>query len=150
MPTHPYEARFPERFPYVEADGARLGQVLLNLLENAAKYAPAGTPIVVEGRVDGDTAVALSVRDQGPGLTPAQAARVFDKFYRVDSGLTRATEGTGLGLTLCRAVVEAHGGRISVETTPGRGCTFTVTLPVAVVAPSVARTDRPAVAVAER
>ena len=150
LPAHPYEARFPERFPYVEADGARLGQVLLNLLENAAKYAPAGTPIVVEGRVDGDTAVELSVRDQGPGLTPAQAARVFDKFYRVDSGLTRATEGTGLGLTLCRAVVEAHGGRISVETTPGRGCTFTVTLPVAAVVPSVARTDRPAVAVAER
>ena len=95
LPAHPYEARFP----YVEADGTRLGQVLLNLLENAAKYAPAGTPIVVEGRADGDT-VAIEVRDRGPGLTPAQAARVFDKFYRVDSGLTRAIEGTGLGVRM--------------------------------------------------
>jgi len=149
LPAHPYETRFPERFPYVEADGARLGQVLLNLLENAAKYAPAGTPIVVEGRVDEDT-VAISVRDRGPGLTPEQAARVFDKFYRVDSGLTRATEGTGLGLTLCRAVVEAHGGRIDVNTAPGRGCTFTVTLPVAAVAQPVVIADRPVVAAAER
>ncbi len=129
LPAHPYEVCFPERFPYVEADGARLGQVLLNLLENAAKYAPAGTPIVVEGRVDGETVV-ISVRDQGPGLTPAQAARVFDKFYRVDAGLTRVTEGTGLGLTLCRAVVDAHGGHIDVKATPDHGCTFTVTLPI--------------------
>jgi len=129
LPLHPYEVRFPARFPYVEADGARLSQVLLNLLENAAKYAPVGTPIVVEGRAEGDM-VTIGVRDQGPGLTPAQAARVFDKFYRVDSGLTRATEGTGLGLTLCRAVMEAHGGHIAVDTTPGRGSTFTVTLPV--------------------
>ncbi len=129
LPAHPYEARFPDRFPYVEADGGRLGQVLLNLLENAAKYAPADTPIVVEGRADADT-VLVSVRDRGPGLTPEQATRVFDKFYRVDSGLTRATEGTGLGLALCRAVVEAHGGHIDVATMPGQGCTFTVTLPV--------------------
>ena len=142
LPPHPYEVRFPDRFPYVEADGVRLGQVLLNLLENAAKYAPAGTPIVVEGRAEGD-AVAIGVRDEGPGLTPAQAARVFDKFYRVDAGLTRATEGTGLGLTLCRAVVEAHGGRIAVETTPGRGCTFTVTLPVGAADPSIGAVDEP-------
>jgi two-component system OmpR family sensor kinase len=75
---------------------------------------------------------------------------VFDKFYRVDSGLTRATEGTGLGLTLCRAVVEAHGGRIDVNTAPGRGCTFTVTLPIAPVAQFVVIADRPVVAAAER
>ncbi len=147
LPPHPYEARFPEPFPYVEADGARLGQVLLNLLENAAKYAPAGTPIVVAGRAGGET-VAIEVRDSGPGLTPAQAARVFDKFYRVDSGLTRATEGTGLGLALCRAVVEAHGGRIAVDTLLGRGCAFTVTLPIA-AADGSAVSDRPA-APAER
>jgi signal transduction histidine kinase len=109
---------------------------VLNLLENAAKYAPAGTSIVVEGRVDG-TMVAVSVRDEGPGLTAEQAARVFDKFYRVDSGLTRTTEGTGLGLAICRGVVEAHGGRIAVETTAGHGCTFTVRLPALATAPRV-------------
>lgn len=129
LPAHAYELRFPARFPYVEGDSARIAQVLLNLLENAAKYAPPGTPIVVEGRAEG-ALVAISVRDHGPGLTATQAARVFDKFYRVDSGLTRATEGTGLGLALCRGVVEAHGGHISVEATPGQGCTFTFTLPV--------------------
>ncbi len=149
LPAHPYEMRFPARFPYVEADGARLGQVLLNLLENAAKYAPAGTPIVVEGRADGDT-VEISVRDRGPGLTPAQAARVFDKFYRVDSGLTRATEGTGLGLALCHAVVEAHGGHIAVDATPGEGCTFTVTLPIAAADRSTGAAERMVGAAAER
>jgi len=145
LPAHPYETRFP----YVEADGARLGQVLLNLLENAAKYAPAGTPIVVEGRADGDT-VEISVRDRGPGLTPTQAARVFDKFYRVDSGLTRATEGTGLGLALCHAVVEAHGGHIAVDATPGEGCTFTVTLPIAAADRSTGAAERMVGAAAER
>jgi signal transduction histidine kinase len=128
LPAHPYHTRFPSRFPFVDGDGARIMQVLLNLLENAAKYSPAGTPIVVEGREQGDS-VAISVRDMGPGLTADQAAHVFDKFYRVDASLTRETEGTGLGLAICRGVVEAHGGRISVEATPGRGCTFTVTLP---------------------
>ena len=134
--------RFPERFPYVEGDAARITQVLLNLLENAAKYAPAGSPIVIEGRageVAEGTMVAISVRDRGPGLSPEQAAHVFDKFYRVDSGLTRATEGTGLGLAICRGVVEAHGGQIAVETTSGQGCTFSVTLPA--IAPSAALAD---------
>jgi len=132
LPSHPYDLRFPARFPFVDGDSVRITQVLLNLLENAAKYAPAGTPIVVEGRTDGGM-VLVSVRDSGPGLTPEQAARVFDKFYRVDAGLTRETEGTGLGLAICRGVVEAHGGRIIVDSTPGQGCTFTVILPAIVV-----------------
>lgn len=127
LPPHPYVLDFPERFPYIEGDQARLTQLLLNLLENAAKYSPPGAAINVEGRVE-DAFVVVNVIDQGPGLTPEQAARVFDKFYRVDSGLTRATEGTGLGLALCRGVVEAHGGKISVSSTPGKGCTFSVRL----------------------
>jgi signal transduction histidine kinase len=127
LPPHPYEMQFPDRFPYIEGDQVRVTQLLLNLLENAAKYAPAGTPILIEGRVDGDTVV-ISVTDHGPGLSSEQAEHIFDKFYRVDSGLTRATEGTGLGLALCRGVVEAHGGEISVHSRPGEGCTFTVRL----------------------
>ena len=120
LPPHPYDLRFPARFPAVDGDSARIAQVLLNLLENAAKYAPAGTPIVIEGRAEGDV-VTISVRDRGAGLTAEQAAHVFDKFYRVDAGLTRGTEGTGLGLAICRGVVEAHGGRIAVDATPRPG-----------------------------
>lgn len=141
LPEHPYELWFPTGFPYVEGDSARITQVLLNLLENAAKYAPPGTPIEIAGSLDG-AMVAISVHDGGPGLTPAQAARVFDRFYRVDSGLTRATEGTGLGLAICRGIVEAHGGHMRVQSRPGQGCTFTFTLPTiaggVVLAPTIA------------
>jgi two-component system OmpR family sensor kinase len=112
----------------VEGDFVRIHQLLLNLLENAAKYSPQGTPITVVGAIEEDS-VAVSVIDRGPGLTPEQAGHVFQKFYRVDSGLTRATEGTGLGLALCRGVVEAHGGEITVASRPGEGCTFTFQLP---------------------
>jgi signal transduction histidine kinase len=128
FPAHVYELDFPEPFPSVEGDHARMTQLLLNLVENAAKYSPEGTPITIEGRADAGW-VFLSVTDQGPGLTPEQARRVFEKFYRVDSGPTRATEGTGLGLALCRGVVEAHGGEIRVTSRPGAGCIFTVRLP---------------------
>lgn len=126
--AHTYDIGFPEQFPYVEADHTRVTQLLLNLLENAAKYSPEGTSIGIEGRVEED-AVAVDVLDHGTGLTPEQAAHVFDKFYRVDSGLTRVTEGTGLGLAICRGVMEAHGGEITVSSIPGEGCRFTFRLP---------------------
>jgi signal transduction histidine kinase len=143
LPPHVYEVRFPERFPYVSADGARIAQVLLNLLENAAKYAPPDTLIVIEGHATGDR-VQISVRDQGPGLTPEQAQRVFDPFYRADSGLTRATEGSGLGLAICHGIVEAHGGQIAASATPGSGCVFTVSLPALVEAqPAPLATPQP-------
>lgn len=128
LPSHPYDIRFPDRFPFIDADPERIKQLLLNLLENAAKYSPPRTSIVIEGRVDGDS-VAVSVIDQGPGLNPEQTSHVFDKFFRVDSGLTRANEGTGLGLAICRGVVEAHGGTIEVTSRPGHGSTFTFRLP---------------------
>ena len=131
LPSHPIEVHFPPRFPAVDGDSARIQQVLLNLIENACKYAPPHTPVVVDGRAEG-AAVLISIRDHGPGLTQDQVSRVFDKFYRVDAGLTRETEGTGLGLALCRGVVEAHGGKITVESTPGNGCTFIVSLPAIV------------------
>jgi signal transduction histidine kinase len=103
-------------------------QLLLNLLENAAKYSPVDTTITIRGQVE-DGTVAVSVIDLGPGLTREQSARVFEKFYRVDSGPTQAVDGSGLGLALCKGVAEAHGGRITVDSHPGRGCVFTVYLP---------------------
>jgi signal transduction histidine kinase len=134
LKSHTYDVSFPDDFPYVEADQQRLNQVLVNLLENAAKYSAPGTPIVVEGRIE-SRAVAVRVVDRGVGLTPEQATHVFDKFYRVDSGLTRATEGTGLGLALSYGVIEAHNGTMTVDSTPGVGSVFTFTLPLTSILP---------------
>lgn len=142
LPSHPYEVRFPDRFPFVDADVERIKQLLLNLLENAAKYSPPRTPILVEGRVEGGS-VGVSVVDHGWGLTSEQAAHVFDKFYRVDSGLARTSEGSGLGLAICRGVVEAHGGQIQVRSTPGIGSAFTFCLPAIAEEEKSAATAKP-------
>jgi signal transduction histidine kinase len=136
LPPHEYRCQFSPGFPYVEADAQRITQVLLNLLENAAKYSPPGQPIDVIGRSEHGQ-ISVSVVDQGPGLSAEQAQRVFEKFYRVDSGLTRATQGTGLGLALCRGVIEAHGGQITVDSAPGKGCRFTFTLPAMPAQPAI-------------
>lgn len=131
---HRFNVRFAPEFPYLVADQARMTQLFLNLLENAMKYSPAGTLISVEGTLEGNWAV-IRVADEGHGMTPEQTAHIFDKFYRVDTGLTRATEGTGLGLAICRGVVEAHGGTIEVESRPGVGTVFIVRLPFSADAP---------------
>ncbi|MFC7794121.1 sensor histidine kinase [Streptomyces cinereoruber] len=111
------------------ADEARLRQVVTNLIGNAVAHTPPGTPICVGvGTVD-DRAV-LEVADQGPGLTPEERERVFDRFYRTDDSRTRTTGGSGLGLVLAHALVTAHGGRIDLDAEPGQGCTFRITLPL--------------------
>ncbi len=112
-----------------EWDGDRIRQVLLNLLTNAIKYSPGGGEIVV--RVDDNPAerhVCISVRDNGMGIAPEELPRLFSRFYRAEQSLT-ASEGLGLGLYIARSLVTAHGGRISVESLPGQGSTFSVTLP---------------------
>jgi signal transduction histidine kinase len=108
-------------------DADRLAQVLLNLLDNAAKYAPGPSPITLAvAPCEGGARV--EVRDQGPGVSPADAATVFDRFVRArEPG--DGTRGLGLGLYLCRTIVEQHGGRIGVDSAPGRGCTFWIELP---------------------
>lgn len=111
-----------------EVDAGLLGLVLDNLLGNAAKYAPLGTPY----RLDVYSArerVFLSVTDTGPGLDRAAQSRIFLPFERVDDRLSRATEGTGVGLALVRGIAEAHGGRARVESTVGKGSTFLVEIP---------------------
>ena len=115
--------------PVVLGDEARLRQVLVNLLGNALAHTPPRTPVTVRLAVRETTAV-LEVEDTGPGLAPEQTARVFERFYRADTARTRAGGGSGLGLSIVRAVVEAHGGRVGVRSTPGRGSTFVVELPL--------------------
>jgi PAS domain S-box-containing protein len=112
----------------VQADRERLGQVLANLLTNAAKYAPAaaGTVVRVERAADG---ARIAVIDRGAGIPPEALPHLFDRFYRVAAG-ARQAQGLGLGLYITRRIVEAHGGRISVESRVGQGSTFTVTLPL--------------------
>src|SRR5580704_3186716 len=125
-------------FPVV-GDEPRLRQVIGNLMSNALHHTPDGTPIevsigsgVLDPRVeDSGPAVILDVIDHGPGMTPDQAHRVFERFYRADQARTRTTGGSGLGLAIVNSLVVAHGGVASVRTAPGRGATFRVTLPLA-------------------
>ncbi len=121
----------------VEADQARLRQVAVNLLSNAIRHTPSGTPIDVRVST-ADGWAALEVVDHGRGLSPDEARRAFEPFYRADPSRDRTTGGAGLGLSIVQAIAEAHGGRVQVESTPGGGATFRVAIPVSPPAPPVA------------
>ncbi|RFU43018.1 HAMP domain-containing protein [Actinomadura logoneensis] len=115
-------------------DEPRLRQVFGNLLTNAIVHTPDGTPIEVRlrpGTLAGATAAVCEVADQGPGLSPEQAERVFERFYRADKARSREDGGTGLGLAIVAALVAAHQGRVEVDTAAGAGATFRVILPLA-------------------
>ncbi|MCL5961780.1 MAG: ATP-binding protein [Chloroflexi bacterium] len=126
---HEFVAEFPPKFPILEADPRRVEQILHNLLENAVKYSPDGGKVVVRGEIHGRSAL-IGVSDQGVGIPPEQLDRVFDRFYRVENPLTRRAGGSGLGLSIARALVEAHGGGIWAQSAPGKGSTFYFTLPL--------------------
>jgi signal transduction histidine kinase len=113
--------------PRIPADAARLERVLVNLLTNALKYSTPGTPVVLRLEQEG-ALVRISVKDQGKGLTPEECERLFTKYYRTGAG--KRAEGVGLGLYISRLIIEAHGGHIHVESTPGQGSTFVFTLPL--------------------
>jgi len=125
---HTITLDFPEPLPPVMGDEERLREVIGNLLSNALKYSPQGGVIVVGGRADAGE-VRVFVSDQGIGVAPGERQKIFEHFYRVDNASTRKTQGAGLGLFLVKAVVEAHGGMVSVESEPGKGSTFSFTLP---------------------
>lgn len=126
--NHKFALDFPDDFPIVPGDETRFRQVVDNLLSNAIKYSPNGGTITVGGIVH-DKTVSMVVRDEGVGIKESDIERIFDRFYRVDGALSRKTQGTGLGLYLSKAIVEAHGGIIRVESAPGKGSTFIITLP---------------------
>ncbi len=120
---------FPDDFPLVDADPDRIAQVLRNLLDNAVKYSPNSGLIVVRGEVRPDHVV-ISVSDQGVGIAPEHLSRLFEKFFRIKSGLGRHVVGSGLGLPIARTIVESHGGHIWAESQVGKGSTFYFTLPL--------------------
>ncbi|PDT35572.1 two-component sensor histidine kinase [Rhizobium sp. M10] len=125
---HKTEMSIPAELPMVRVDPVLFEQVIFNLLDNAAKYAPAGSVIHIEGWADADNVV-VQVLDEGPGIPPADLARVFDTFYRVRKG-DQVRAGTGLGLSICRGFIEAMGGTITAGNRRGRpGATFTIRLP---------------------
>jgi signal transduction histidine kinase len=111
----------------VIADRTRLEQVAANLIDNAVKYTPPGGRVDVEVRRTEDAAI-LRVRDSGPGIPLDEQPRIFDRLFRGDT--SRTERGLGLGLSLVKAIVEAHGGTVDVVSGPGRGAVFTVSLPL--------------------
>src|SRR5438876_4993057 len=119
----------PELF--ISVDRLILRQAIVNLLDNAIKYSPAGSQILVRVQSGGDKQVFLDVVDQGPGIPSEHQPYVFDRFYRVDQARTREWGGAGLGLSITRWAVEAHGGDITLKSEEGQGSTFRVSLPLA-------------------
>ena len=126
LADHAVRLEIPADLPPIPMDEVLMEQVLLNLLENAAKHTPPGTEIVLSAAVN-DQAAVIEVRDNGPGLAPGDPEKLFERFQRGD---TANTAGYGLGLAICRAVVKAHGGAITARQTGPVGASFTITLPL--------------------
>jgi two-component system OmpR family sensor kinase len=129
----------------IDADEGRVRQVIDNLLGNAISHTPGEAAVTVTVRPAPDAGCGeISVADDGPGMTPEQAARVFERFYRTDESRARASGGAGLGLAIAVSLTAAHGGEITLDTEPGRGATFRVRLPLASPVPEPAADKRDA------
>lgn len=128
--AHPVTTRIPDDLPLVPIDELLIEQVLLNLVENAIRYAPPGSPIEITARRE-EGAVLVEVLDRGPGVPPGQEEAVFERFYRATpADSAGAGAGSGLGLTICRGIITAHGGHIWFEPRPGGGAAVRFTLPL--------------------
>ena len=127
--AHQFILDFPSEIPPVEADTLRVRRILYNLVQNAVKYSPAGSKIKVFARQKPDCLV-IGVRDHGSGISAADQSRLFHSFQRLGLDQSGKIKGSGLGLMVCLRLVEAHGGKIWVESAPGKGSTFYFTLPL--------------------
>jgi signal transduction histidine kinase len=125
--THKITVSFPEGYPIIFADESRLEQVFYNLISNAIKYSPQGE-ITISGRIRGEEVV-VCISDEGKGIHPDDLPHVFDRFYR-GPDTERNTQGAGLGLFLTRAIIEAHQGRIWVDTSYADGARICFSLPI--------------------
>ena len=142
LAARPLEVRLPRELPLLKLDTVMIGQVLVNLIENALKYTPEGSPLEVSAEI-APREVTVAVADRGPGIPAGLEERLFDKFYR--AAPEGAQSGVGLGLTISRAVVEAHGGRIWAENRPGGGAVFRFTLLRDEAPPEIEREEPPLV-----
>lgn len=125
---HPVDVRIPAGLPNARMDAARIKEVLVHLLENGAKYSPAGAPIRLTAEVK-DQTLTINIADCGPGIDDFEQSLVFEKFYRGRNQRVQV-HGTGMGLAICKAIVEAHGGRLGVTSQLGHGSVFYFSLPV--------------------
>lgn len=125
LKDHPISTNLPSDLPLVPFDPLLIEQVLMNLLDNAVKYTPPGTPLDLYASIKGDN-LQIELADRGPGITSGEEKRIFEKFVR--GSVSRG--GIGLGLTICKAIIDAHGGRIWAENRPGGGAVFRFTLPI--------------------
>ncbi len=127
---HPVEVRIPAGLPNARMDPTHIKEVLVHLIENAAKYSPAGAPIRITAEAkDNDQTLNISIADRGPGIDDFEQSLVFEKFYRGRNQRVQV-HGTGMGLAICKAIVEAHGGRLGVTSQLGHGSVFYFSLPV--------------------
>ncbi len=129
LARHEVKVALSDSLPLVNMDLRHTEEILSQLLDNAGKYSPRGTPITITAEVQGNMLV-TSVADQGVGIDAIDQSMIFDKFYR-GRGQRQSVQGTGMGLAIAKAIVEAHGGTISLTTQPGRGSVFSFTLPLA-------------------
>ena len=129
LSNHRVRVELEDNVPIVKVDSRLVAEVIANLLDNATKYSPPEGEILLRAVIDNNT-LRISVQDQGSGISAHELTRVFDKFYRGASRSVKRRDGTGMGLAIARGIIEAHGGRIWVESTPGNGATFAFTLPV--------------------
>jgi signal transduction histidine kinase len=123
--THNIILDIPDRVPEMDVDAGRIEQVLYNLLENALKYSPGGSEVHIFGRQEKEGLI-IGIRDYGIGIAPEDQQKLFEPFARLKENMA---SGIGLGLVVCKRLVEAHGGRIWIESTPGQGSTFLFTIP---------------------
>jgi two-component system phosphate regulon sensor histidine kinase PhoR len=120
----------PHNLPLVSADEDMVGQVLINLIDNAIKYTPEGGVVTIRVRRDGDS-IRTCISDTGVGIPEESQIRLFERFFRVDRARSRELGGTGLGLAIVKHIVESHGGTIEVQSELGKGSTFSFSLQVA-------------------
>jgi signal transduction histidine kinase len=130
-PRHALRSSFAPNFATIRGDADQLRRALFNLVQNAVKYSPNGGEVLIVGEVLGEGRVLVRVIDHGVGIPPGEEERIFDRFHRADTRLSRTTAGVGLGLYITRSIVEGHGGQIWAESGgPNRGSVFSIVLPI--------------------